>query len=272
MFFKYNSEKNPIDVMNPTSFPNQFQDTILSCLDSMSSKDLQELRNHVPRNEYTVDDFLNRWFGISKNFDFYKEVLIPIFDQYDLICFHATRVKSKADILENGLNTNIEEYKDRMREALQKYRVPHEKAELAMKYICDEYKRKYGNSSYPLCFFTSLSSFYHKDGMPGYEQYCKTVGGELAEWALRKHCPEVLEVLHNNGYPVIVEFLTSFCSIKCSHKARLIFPFVINVVSKALWNYNYVIEADGAIIGNITPERIRRIIPSENLLSENNNR
>ncbi len=63
----------------------------------------------------------------------------------------------------------------------------------------------------------------------------------------------------------MVEFTTPFSSVADYHKDNLIFPFVAHVAAEELWGFNYVIDADSSLIGEVPPERILRLIEPDSI-------
>lgn len=256
---------NLISAANPASFPAGLYDTVVTVIDQIPYEELQRLKQSVPANERSVDSALDGWLGIWKQYDLYQKTLIPMFNQYDILCYHATRIGSKDSICQQGLRTNMKVYTEMLKSFLLSEGVSDEKINLALDAIQKEYQRKYRDNPHQLCFFTNLVSFRNVDGSAGYDQFCETVGGELANWALENQYPEILEILRTKGFPVVVEFTAPFGSVADYHKDNLIFPFVAHVAAKKLWGFNYVIESNSSLIGEIPPERILRLIDPDSI-------
>lgn len=247
------------------SFPEELHVIVAAKLNQIPFDELQRLRKTIPSHERGVDNALEKWFGVWRQYDLYQQTLIPLFNQYDILCYHATRIGTRDSILLNGLRTNMHDYFETLKSFLLSEGVPISRINLALNAIQKEYQRKYKDDPHQLCFFTSLISFRNCDGSAGYDQFCETVGGELAKWALEEQCPDILEILRTKGIPVVVEFTTPFSSIADYHKDSLIFPFVAHVVSKELWELDYLIEADSSLIGEVPPDRILRLIDSDTI-------
>ena len=250
---------------NPDSFPMGLKEIVITTLHQIPFNELQELNQTVPKHERDTDRLLENCLGIWKQYDLYHKTLIPLFNQYDLLCYHATRVSSENAILLNGLRTGMQFYLETLRTFLRAEGVSSQNAELAVDAIRQEYQRKYRDNSHQLCFFTSLASFHNDDGIAGYDQFCETVGGELANWALESKYPDILKILQTKGVPVVVEFSSPFSLVADYHKDNLIFPFVAHVAAQELWGINYVIKADSSLICEIPPDRILRLIDPDTI-------
>ena len=81
--------------------------------------------------------------------------------------------------------------------------------------------------------------------------------------------PDILKILQTKGVPVVVEFSAPFRIIADYHKDNLIFPFVVQIAARELWGFNYIIEADSSLIGEIPPDRIHRLIDPDTIGNSN---
>ena len=68
------------------------KEIVVAALNQIPLTELQKLKQSNPGNERDADRLLESWLGIWKQFNLYHQTLIPLFDQYDLLCYHATRV------------------------------------------------------------------------------------------------------------------------------------------------------------------------------------
>lgn len=263
---KMNNKKDEflIDATNPESFPAELNKLVTNIIDQTPKNELQKIKDCIPKHEMEINCLLESLFGVLKRYEVYQNELIPIFNQYDLLCYHATRVKTIDDIKQYGLRTDLNFYIIKMKEVLKAEGVCYKEIDLVINDIINEYQRKYDDNPHQLCFFINPISFQCSDGRAGYNQFCDTIGGELANWALEKQNNEVLSILKTRGIPIVVEFRAPFSRVVEYHKDSLIFPFVVSVAARKIWNYEYVIEADCSLIGDIPPSRICRLIsPAE---------
>lgn len=253
-----------IDATNPKTFPIELREIVHTRLSEIPKIELDKIRKSTIAHEGDVTLALEKYLSPSFAYSMYQDELIPIFRQYEIMCFHATRVGSFDTIKSEGLVSDIEKYKCYLHDFLLTEKVAADRTQLAIKCIANEYNRKYGNNPHQICFFTNYCSLHDNDGYAAYDQFYETVGGELANWALEEKMPDVLSILRKKGHPAIVKFMIPFEKVAEYHQDCLIYPFVLAVAAEELWNYKYIIEADSSLIGDVPPTSILEIIPIEN--------
>lgn len=248
-----------INASDPSSFPTELKSIVSAHISLIPEQELQRIKKI--RIEYKGDVLcaIESYLSPAAACRMYCEELIPIFNSYDLLCYHATRVGSTETILKKGIFADFEQYKKYLIEFLQNEEVSAEKINQSIELIQAEYHRKY-STSYQICFFTNLSSLYSDDGSAAYDQFCETVGGELANWGLEEKMQDVLNVLQTKGVPLVVEFKTPFSKISPCSQEKIIYGFVLATAAKILWDYEYKIEVDGALIGNVPQSNILKTI------------
>lgn len=248
-----------IDVTKPDTFPKELADIVLTHIASISDNELQKIKNCKIVHETDVQCAIDRFLGVSAAYQMYQDKLIPIFNRYELICYHATRVGNIETLLEDGLCSCMDKYEKRLIEFLRIENVPEDQIRLAQELIRKEYLRKYRDNHHQICFFTNYISLHDEEGSCAYDQFCETVGGELANWALENDLPNVWRVLRTKGIPVVIKFKLPFSMVANYHKDSLIFPFVSAVAAKHLWGFDYIIESDSSLIGDVPPSNIINI-------------
>ena len=249
-----------IDVSNPDTFPTELANIVLSHIASIPDSELQKIKNSEIMHETDVCCAIERFLGVWAAYQMYHDELIPIFDRYELICYHATRVGSIETLRESGLCSGMDKYEKHLAEFLRTENVPEDQIRLAQELISKEYLRKYHDNRHQICFFTNYISLHDEAGSCAYDQFYETVGGELANWALENDLPNVWKVLRTKGIPVVVKFKCPFSKVANYQKDSLIFPFVSAIAAKHLWGFDYVIESDGSLIGDVPPSNILSII------------
>ncbi len=247
-----------IDATRPETFPLELTEIVMAHLSALPDSTIQNFRAHRIENNTDVLCAIEKYFGpmSSSGYDMYQNELIPIFAHYDLLCFHVTRLGSTEDILHNGLFIQEKKYEDYLSTFLRSKGVEEARVELALDAIRKEYARKRRDLPREICFFLNYTSLHEENGAAGYDQFYDTVGGELANWALVSRMPDVLSVLQTNGIPVVIKFRIPFSQVSSYHKDSVIYQFVACVIARALWDYNYVIEADGATNVEVPPNDI----------------
>lgn len=249
-----------INASDPSSFPTELKSIVSAHISLIPACELQKIKKIRIENKGDVLSAIESHLSPLAAYRMYCEELIPVFDSYDLLCYHATRVGSIETILKNGIFSSFEQYKKYLIQFLQNEKVSTKKINQSIELVQAEYLRKYSSSSHQICFFTNLESLHNDDGSAAYDQFCETVGGELANWALKEELPDVLSALQTKGVPLVVEFKTSFSQISRHSQESIIYQFVAAVTAKYLWNFEYRIEADGSLTGDIASSEIISLI------------
>ena len=247
-----------IDASKHETFPTELAEIVMAHISSIPDTELKRIKDCQVDNETDIRCALEKFLGAtsSAGYRMYRDELIPAFNHYEIICYHATRVGNLKSILDRGLLSEWSDYAELLTEFLKQQSVEEQQIQVAVEAIRREYHRKYSNLPHQICFFINRSSLYSEDGAAAYDQFCETVGGELANWALMDRYPDVLRVLQTKGFPVIVTFKTSFMKVAEYHKDILISPFVYSIAAKHLWKIDYKVQADSSLIGNVLPTDI----------------
>lgn len=247
-----------IDASNPETYPPELEKIVLAHIVAIPAEVLNKIKACNIDNTTDVRCALEDYLGTNTTvgYQMYRNELIPAFNRYDILCYHATRIESPASILNNGIISDISEYEQLVSVFLKNEGVNENRIQHAMEAIRHEYHRKYQNNPHQICFFINQSSLYNEDGSAAYDQFYETVGGELANWALTEKFPDVLAVMQTKGIPAVVSFRTPFSKVADYHQDTLISPFVYSVAAKKIWNFDYPVEADSSLIGNVPPEDI----------------
>ncbi len=239
-----------IDVTNPATFPTEIENLVYNYIDELPSdiiSQLHDIENGViyrsPKNYFDK-------IGAPSLYD----SILPLFKDYSLRCYHATRVLDEKTILNNGLLLNDwNNYAVILREALELTAISEADIEKAITLAKQEQERKTQDIPPAICFYASPF-------MDNYlEMFCCNVGGEIARWALQDKMPEVFEKLKHIGTPVVVECALPLDDIGLISIEEIVYSYT----EKKLWNRNYSIEFDGRIKRNIKPSEVIRIIHSK---------
>lgn len=248
-----------IDVTKPETIPSEIEDIFFQYVGSFPSDIILEITNRKVENSTDIRCAIEKYLAPFHAEKLYKE-LLTCFNRTSIRCFHATKILLERSIRDNGLMVNNwERYSVLLEAALHQAELTEPVIKEAIRCVEDEYQRKYCFSNEPqLCFFTPLSA---ADGgeSAGYDQFCQSVGGELARWALKRKMPNVYEALKPIGTPVIVEFELPFCSIMDHQKERLVYCFVTHYSAKKFWGMSCPIEFDGTTQRDVLPSQIIQI-------------
>lgn len=192
--------------------------------------------------------------------------LIAIMENYDLICYHSTKVLRRESIEKDGLKPNEWSwYSQTLKESFMRIGINNVDLKKAIELVKQEYDRKYIGREPALCFYSDLS-LVRDDGYAGYEQFCENIGGELARWALKKKEPSLYKLLKQNSEQLIVKFKLPFSDIVYYEKDIIVYQFVSYVAAKYFWNYEYQIQFDSITRKVVTPDKILELIPYDKII------
>ena len=78
-------------------------------------------------------------------------------------------------------------------------KLPDEEIQKAVDIVKSEYNRKYAgyDRKAQVCFFTNMSML--EGEYAAYDQFCESIGGELARWALKDKYTDLYKPLKENG-------------------------------------------------------------------------
>ena len=229
-----------IDSSDYNSFPKEFIKTVIDKINNMPPVERQKL---VISNDINI---IKKYFDINGN-------------KYNFICFHSTKVYDKNLILDNGLKINEwNTYSKTMSDTFFKLKIDKETQTEALKYIKNEYDRKIRNPE--ICFFSGLNLI-SNDYAAGYENWCESMGGELANWALEEKMPDVYKLLKSNGEAYYVKFKLKFDKFYIYCKDSILKELLVKVISKEFWNKEYEVRFDGKTLYDIPKENILQLIP-----------
>lgn len=243
-----------IDSSDYNSFPKEFIKTVIDKINNMPPVERQKL---VISNDINI---IKKYFDINvNNYYWYQNTLIPLMNKYNFICFHSTKVYDKNLILDNGLKINEwNTYSKTMSDTFFKLKIDKETQTEALKYIKNEYDRKIRNPE--ICFFSGLNLI-SNDYAAGYENWCESIGGELASWALEEKMPDVYKLLKSNGEAYYVKFKLKFDKFYIYCKDSILKELLVKVISKEFWNKEYEVRFDGKTLYDIPKENILQLIP-----------
>lgn len=243
-----------IDSSDYNSFPKEFIKTVIDKINNMPPVERQKL---VISNDINI---IKKYFDINvNNYYWYQNTLIPLMNKYNFICFHSTKVYDKNLILDNGLKINEwNTYSKTMSDTFFKLKIDKETQTEALKYIKNEYDRKIRNPE--ICFFSGLNLI-SNDYAAGYENWCESIGGELASWALEEKMPDVYKLLKSNGKAYYVKFKLKFDKFYIYCKDSILKELLVKVISKEFWNKEYEVRFDGKTLYDVPKENILQLIP-----------
>ena len=185
-----------IDASRPETFPPELTEIVTAHISAIPDAEMQRIRDCRIDSETDIRCALEEYLGTSssRGYRMYRDELIPVFDHCEIVCYHATRVGNTKSILDRGLVSGWTAYAELLTAFLRQEGIEEAQIQVAMEAVEHEYRRKYGGNPHQICFYINRASLYSEDGTAAYDQFCETVGGELANWALMNRCPDTLRV------------------------------------------------------------------------------
>lgn len=250
-----------IDSANPETFPKELESTIVEHFKYLPSKVSDQIQSAKIKYENDVKCAIENYVGpFSCKSESLYQSLLPIMEKFNIICFHSTKLLDTHSIYETGLWVNEwSTYSKLLKQCFQMYNFNGEKLEKAMSLIKHQYDYKYSDREKMLFFFSNLSLI--NTEYAGYEQFCESIGGEVARWALKNVYPEAYQILKENGTGLIIKFQLPFSAIADFQKDTTIYQFISYYAAKYFWNFKYEVEFDGMTTSNISPNQILELIP-----------
>lgn len=249
-----------IDVSDISTIPVEVKNKIYESFSTLSKDVVNEIRCQDIHYNNDILCAIEDYYGPFRATCFYDE-LNTILEKYELICYHATKVSSKSILLRDGLKINDwNVYCSNLRSAYMNADVSEDKIQEAVDIVKSEYNRKYAgyDRKAQLCFFVNLSEF--EGEYAAYDQFCESIGGELARWALKDKYPELYKPLKENGESCIVKFKLPYAKIADYEKNSIAYQFVIYYAGVYFWNKEYDIEFDSNTQFDVSPKDILAII------------
>lgn len=112
----------------------------------------------------------------------------------------------------------------------------------------------HGNRTNMLSFFAPYS-LSQKFG-----HFTENIGGEVANFALSGHFPDVYQMLCTIGCPKTVHFLFSPNDLVQHKREPLAIEIIRQCASKMIVDYNYNIVFEGALTESVPPEMVLELI------------
>lgn len=251
-----------IDVSDVSTIPAEIKQKIQERFMSLHSNTVSKIKACVIQCDHDVICAIEDYVGPSIAYEFY-DMLIDLFEQHEMVCYHSTKILDKDIIFSEGLKTNEwDAYRKNIINMLQILGVEEKEIREAVGIIKRKYDWKYPlqDREPQLCFYSDISLL--SEGMSaGYEQFCENIGGELARDALKGEYPDLYKYFRENGEAFLVKFKIPFSNIKSYNQDSIIFQFVAYYAGKYFWNYNYEIHFDGNTDQEIKAEDIVELIP-----------
>lgn len=251
-----------IDVSDVSTIPAEIKQKIEDRLMSLRSSSVSKIKACQLRYDHDVTCAIDDYLGPRVAFDFY-DMLVSLFEQYEIICYHSTKVLNENFILSDGLKTNEwDVYRENMINILRQIGAKEKEITEAVEVIKRKYDWKYPlrDREPQLCFYSD-TSLLSEDMSAGYEQFCENIGGELARDALKEEYPDLYRYLRENGKAFLVKAKIPFSNIKSYNQDSIIFQFVAYFAGKYFWNYDYGIHFDGNTDKAIPSGDILELIP-----------
>lgn len=249
-----------IDVSDVKTIPIEIEEIIINSFRTLSFDVENKIKNTEIQYLNDVMCAIEDIYAPFGNVRFYDE-MVSVFEKYDFVCFHSTRMLSRKNVLEKGLLVNNwESYKDILKDVYERKGYGKEKIQKTLDIVNREYKRKYlgDREDSQLYFYSNLSML--EGETASYDQFCENIGGELARWALKKQYSDLYQPLKELGESFIVKFRLPFSRIASYQKDSIIYKFVLHYAGVYFGNKEFDIEFDGNTQCNIPSEDILGII------------
>lgn len=251
-----------IDASDTNTIPADIEQKIMRYFALMPESVIADIKNQKLEYDHDVLCAIEKYVAPNTAYDFYQE-LIALFEQYEMVCYHSTKILDKSIIFLDGLKANDwDTYSRNIISTFNRLNVKENDIDEAIKVIKKQYDWKYlaVDREPQLCFYSDLGLL-SNDMSAGYEKFCENIGGELAQDALKYDYPSIYSCLRENGDAILVKFKIPFIDIKSYDKDSIVYHFVAYFAGKYFWNYNYEIHFDGNTDKDIAPNKILEIIP-----------
>ncbi len=225
-----------IDVSDVSTIPIEVKNKIYQSFSALSNDVVNRIKCQEANHNNDILCAIEDYYGPFRATGFYDE-LNTILEKYDLVCYHATKVSSKSILLKDGLKTNDwDVYCSNLKSAYMDMKLSDEEIKKAVDIVKSEYNRKYAgyDRKAQVCFFTNMSML--EGEYAAYDQFCESIGGELARWALKDKYPELYNPLKENGKSCIVKFKLPYAKIADYEKDSIAYQFVIYYAGVYFWN------------------------------------
>lgn len=252
-----------IKCADPKTYPEEIELVVTKFITQLHTDVKTDFVNrHITRDDHVFEYV--REFCAPYSDDYVCAQIIPILETYEIQLFHSTRLLGTMCIEKHGLKVNEWAwYQEVLTDALQKLGLTSEITEQAMKFVRKTYDHKCESMENPSLYFYSSSKMANKaehNGL-GYAVFSESIGGEIADWALKENMPEVYSLLQENGTAFIVEASVPFSYILDCLKGRIAYQFVCYYIAKIFWDYEYPIEFTSVTTKSIARNHIVHIIP-----------
>lgn len=251
-----------IDASDISTVPDEIKQVIQNRLVLLDSNSVSKIKDSKIQYDRDVRCAIEDCVGARVAYDFY-DILISLFEQHEIICYHSTKILNEKMILSEGLKTNEwNTYRKNVINTLRLIGVEEKEITEAVEIIKRQYDWKYPlrNREPQLCFYSDTSLL--SEGMSaGYEQFCENIGGELARDALKREYPDLYRYFRENGKAFLVKVKIPFSYIKSYSQDSIIFQFIAHFAGKYFWNYNYEIHFDAYSDKPVSAGNIVELIP-----------
>lgn len=250
-----------IEINHPETYPNELHRIIENYLSLLPHEQYERLKQTEISCDSDVITALGEIIRPVVCSKLYEDVL-NILEKYEMMCYHATKVFDKDSIIQNGLKLNTWEwYKDTFLNALMGIGFNASEINEIIEIVKREYDRKYWGRDEAICFFQDINDLEKLQGA-GYDQFCESIGGEIARWALKKDTyMHIYNRLRTFGDAIIVKFKLPIIDIAFFRKDNVAFNFICFYVAKILWDYRLDIAFDGMTQMDVASDRIIELIP-----------
>ena len=173
-----------IDVSDKIKIPIEIEQKILSRFIAMSERNISAIKAYKIQYDRDVICAIENYIGPSSAYHFYEE-LISVFEQYDIVCYHSTKMLEENLILAADLRTNEwDTYSKNIVNTLQTLGVGQHEIDQAIQIIKWKYDWKYPlhGREPQLCFYSDTgllsedtSARYGKVDKKIFDTDCRTI-------------------------------------------------------------------------------------------------
>ncbi|HUM83939.1 MAG TPA: hypothetical protein PLN48_09185 [Lachnospiraceae bacterium] len=169
-----------------------------------------------------------------------SRIAISILKNYQITCWHSTRLLNIADVRKNGLLISNDNGRvTRLRSIMEK--LDFDEIEItSLLNKCQLYWDRDPNRQGTVHFFSSRSLF------DSYDHFANNIGGEVIRYSLGKNLENSpYNKLKDNGTPVFIKFKINFSDIASMCQEKIARGFCISIIIQIILNRTCQPQFDG---------------------------
>lgn len=250
-----------IDVSNPKTFPCHLRSIVYEFISSLPQEIKEDIRDRTVLNSKEAQLAIENYMAPGKADTLFNDIIREL-SEHSMICYHATRIIDDQSIFKNGLYTNDwDRYCKLLKDAFKLIGINEVDAMDACGIIEKNYNRKFVSTTPQICFFSPLKLLNANKGNERYDQFCESIGGELARDSLEDNMPEVYQRLKMSGKGCVIKIALPFIDMINAYQEKVAFQFISYYSAEFFWNFECEIEYDCVCEKDVTPDQILEVIP-----------